>query len=185
MASLLLFHPLLRKLWNRFYPLPSRCHGGQSQLDQRASFDFYFAFFFLFVLHGVSAIKILIILWTNYQLATRLPRKYVPYATWTFNIAILFANELCNGYSFRRMFSFISPPVMGVVKNKVKPVDSDLMRLGGSLDTVFRGLLARWEVLFNITILRLISFNMDYYWSVDRSNSNALEVSLMIHRSLG
>lgn len=36
----------------------------------------------------------------------------------------------------------------------------------------------RWEVLFKITILRLISFNMDHYWSLDRSRSGSpVEVS--------
>lgn len=177
MGALLLFHPLLRKLWNKINPLPERSQGGRSRLDQRASFDFTFAIFFLFVLHGLSAFKIFFILWTNYQLATKLPRKYVPAATWIFNVGILFANELTQGYRLRILASFISPPTMGVVGNRVRPIDSDLMSLGASIDNTFRGLLARWEVLFNLTILRLISFNLDYYWSVDRSNSNALEVS--------
>lgn len=177
MGALLLFHPLLRKAWNKINPLPERSQGGRSRLDQRASFDFTFAIFFLFVLHGLSAFKIFFILWTNYQLATKLPRKYVPAATWIFNVGILFANELTQGYRLRILASFISPPTMGVVGNRVRPIDSDLMSLGASIDNTFRGLLARWEVLFNLTILRLISFNLDYYWSVDRSNSNALEVS--------
>ena len=34
-----------------------------------------------------------------------------------------------------------------------------------SQDTVFQGAYPRWHILFNITMLRLISFNMDYYWS--------------------
>ncbi|KAM5355179.1 hypothetical protein ACJ41O_001825 [Fusarium nematophilum] len=175
MGSLLLFHPLLRKAWNTVYPLPERSQGGRSRLDQRASFDFVFAFLFLFALHGLSAFKIFLILWTNYQLATKLPRRYVPAATWIFNVAILFANELTQGWRLRILAGFISPPTMGLVNNKMRPIDSELMALGATVDNTFRGILARWEVLFNITILRLISFNMDYYWSVDRSNSNALE----------
>merc|ERR1712000_507293 len=67
MGALLLFHPLLRKLWNKANPLPERSQGGRSRLDQRASFDFTFAIFFLFVLHGLSAFKIFFTLWTNYQ----------------------------------------------------------------------------------------------------------------------
>ncbi|KAI8719677.1 hypothetical protein NCS52_00749000 [Fusarium sp. LHS14.1] len=175
MGALLLFHPLLRKLWNKVNPLPERSQGGRSRLDQRASFDFTFAILFLFVLHGLSAFKIFFILWTNYQMATKLPRKYVPAATWIFNVGILFANELTQGYRLRILASFISPPTMGVVGNRVRPIDSELMSLGASIDNIFKGILARWEVLFNLTILRLISFNLDYYWSVDRSNSNALE----------
>ncbi|KAF4980697.1 hypothetical protein FZEAL_3365 [Fusarium zealandicum] len=175
MGALLLFHPLLRKLWNKLKPVPERSQGGRSRLDQRASFDFAFAFIFLFVLHGLSAFKIFFILWINYQLATKLPRRYIPAATWIFNITVLFANELSQGYRFRVMASFISPPTMSLVRDKMRPVDSELMSLGAVLDNTFRGLLARWEILFNLTILRLISFNLDYYWSVDRSNSNALE----------
>jgi protein-cysteine N-palmitoyltransferase HHAT len=29
----------------------------------------------------------------------------------------------------------------------------------------------RWQILFNITTLRLISFNMDYYWSVTKGTT--------------
>jgi D-alanyl-lipoteichoic acid acyltransferase DltB (MBOAT superfamily) len=36
--------------------------------------------------------------------------------------------------------------------------------------------MSRWEILFNITILRLISFNLDYYWSLDRRSGSPIEV---------
>lgn len=176
MSALLLFHPLLRTLWNKVYPIPGRrSSGGPNRLEQRASFDFVFAFIFLFVLHGFSLFKILFFLTINYLLATKLPRKYIPVATWVFNISILFANELCRGYFYRNMASYISPPTMTVVDGSYKTVDSGLMSMGAWLDK-YRGLLARWEVLFNFTILRLVSFNLDYYWSIDRGNSNSLEV---------
>ncbi|KAF7559305.1 hypothetical protein G7046_g4848 [Stylonectria norvegica] len=175
MAALLLFHPLLRKLWNIVYPTPGkRSEGGANRMEQRASFDFWFGLIFLVFLHGFSAFKILIILALNYHLATKLPRKYIPAATWFFNISILFANELCQGYRFRNIASYISPPFMAVIENGVRSVDSPLMKLGGWMDG-YRGLLARWEVLFNLTVLRLISFNMDRYWSVDGRNSNSIE----------
>jgi hypothetical protein len=54
MGSLLIFHPLLRKAWNKFNPIPERSQGGRYRLDQRASFDFLFAFIFLFALHGLG-----------------------------------------------------------------------------------------------------------------------------------
>ncbi|KAI5467613.1 MBOAT, membrane-bound O-acyltransferase family-domain-containing protein [Mariannaea sp. PMI_226] len=174
MTALLIFHPLLRKLWNRFYQARKPVNVGQGRLDQRASFDFAFAILFLVILHGISAFKVFTILYLNFLVATRLPRKYIPVATWTFNICTLFANELFNGYHFKSIASLLSPPVMAVVGNKVQLVNSELMNLGDWLDG-FRGLLVRWEVLFNITILRLISFNLDYYWSLDRGSANALE----------
>ncbi|CAM1504655.1 Fc.00g022460.m01.CDS01 [Cosmosporella sp. VM-42] len=175
MSALLIFHPLLRKLWNRLRPQPGkRSEGGVNRMEQRASFDYVFAFLFLIVLHGFSAFKILLILTVNYHLATKLPRKYVPWATWIFNITTLFANEIYSGYRFRNMFAPISPAVPTIVGNEVRMVDSSLMSFGLWLDS-YRGLMARWEVLFNITILRLVSFNLDYYWSIDRGNSNSLE----------
>lgn len=176
MTALLVFHPLLRRAWNTVRSAPGRIvESGTARLDQRASFDYIFAILFLFVLHGVSAFKVLLILWLNYQVATKVPRKYVPAATWIFNIGTLFANDIYSGYRFRTMASYISPPH---VLQKGAPgiiVDSSLMQWGVSLDS-YGGLMSRWEILFNITILRLISFNMDYYWSLDRYKTSAVEV---------
>jgi len=45
---------------------------------------------------------------------------------------------------------------------------------GHTLDS-YGGLIPRWEVLFNFTILRLISFNLDYYWSLNTRTSSPLE----------
>ncbi|KAL4758206.1 MBOAT, membrane-bound O-acyltransferase family-domain-containing protein [Aspergillus foveolatus] len=44
------------------------------------------------------AAKVFLIFHTNFKTATRLPRNYVPAATWVFNVGILFANEFCRGY---------------------------------------------------------------------------------------
>lgn len=48
------------------------------------------------------------------------------------------------------------------------------------------GLIPRWEVLFNITILRLISFNLDYYWSLNLPGASPVEVgpSVSIRQTL-
>ena len=66
----------------------------------------------VFALHGTSALKILAILYANYHIAKcthRMPIG-VP-ATWIFNIAILFANELCNGYRFALLHPTFEPLV--------------------------------------------------------------------------
>lgn len=42
----------------------------------------------------------------------------------------------------------------------------------------YGGILSRWEILFNLTVLRLISFNLDYYWSLDRRGGDPIEVYL-------
>lgn len=171
MTALLIFHPLARRLYNALSPAqPTRGEDrGAARLNQRASFDFAFALLFLVALHGFSAFKVLLILWANYRLGTVLPRRYVPLATWVFNIGILFANDVCNGYQFRSVASLISPPTRG---NAAEPL---LVRWGSWLDG-YGGILSRWEIMFNITILRLISFNMDRHWAADSGQTSALEV---------
>jgi hypothetical protein len=139
-------------------------------MKQRTSFDFAFAILFLIILHGFSASKVFLILYANYQLVTSLPRKYIPVATWVFNIGILFANELCRGYHFRWLAELIASPPKDIVSD-----EGFLLSLGSWLDR-HGGLMSRWEVLFNITILRLISFNLDYYWSLDKRNHVSIEV---------
>lgn len=110
----------------------------------------------------------LLILYLNYSLSKKLPKEYIPTATWVFNIGVLFANELCRGYSFGRIYSFVFP----------QPLSEDgltAVNWGTWLDG-YGGLIPRWEVLFNITVLRLISFNMDYYWSLQLRNGSPVEV---------
>ncbi|TRX94135.1 hypothetical protein FHL15_004903 [Xylaria flabelliformis] len=180
LAALLIFHPLLRKLYNLvIYRVNS---GGQAsrptleeadqRLNQRASFDFGFAIIYLLALHGVSAFKILGILYLNYQVATALPRKMVPVATWVFNIGILFANELGKGYKFRNIALFLWTFLSGGL---IDESNSSLVNWGAWLDS-YGGLMGRWEILFNITVLRLISFNLDYYWSLERRSYSPVEL---------
>ncbi|KAF4124893.1 D-alanyl-lipoteichoic acid acyltransferase DltB, MBOAT superfamily [Geosmithia morbida] len=160
MALLLLLHPLLRRVWNSRYPVLGRLRDvGAARLEQRVSFDYAFGLFYLVALHGFSALKVLLILTVNHRLATRLPRQYIPVATWVFNISVLFANELCTGYRYEAIARLLAPP---------------LVSLGAWLDG-YGGIMSRWEILFNITILRLISFNLDYYWSIDKRSSVVLE----------
>ncbi|KAF2862152.1 MBOAT-domain-containing protein [Piedraia hortae CBS 480.64] len=134
LALLLVLHPLLRVTIS-----------ARDGFERRARFDLCFALVFLFALHGLSALKILIILTANYALATQLPRDIVPIATWVFNVAILFANELCHGYPLPKGWF------------------------------PFEGLIPRWEILFNITVLRLIAYNFDYIWMLDRRSGSPLE----------
>ncbi|KAI0857513.1 MBOAT, membrane-bound O-acyltransferase family-domain-containing protein [Xylaria cubensis] len=182
LAALLIFHPLLRKLYNLvIYRVNS---GGQAsrptleeadqRLNQRASFDFGFAIIYLLALHGVSAFKILGILYLNYHVATALPRKMVPVATWVFNIGILFANELGKGYKFRNIALFLGTFLSGGL---IDESNSSLVNWGAWLDS-YGGLMGRWEILFNITVLRLISFNLDYYWSLERRSYSPVEKQL-------
>jgi len=193
MLALLVVHPLLRKAYNSFWRIDTytkvpRANTGQSTLTQglspsaaadarseaRISFDFIFALIFVFALHGVSALKVILILYINFKVATQLPRSYVVAATWIFNIGILFANELCHGYPFAKVAAFILPS-----QTSASGIENQTPGWGGWIDS-YGGILPRWEILFNITVLRLISFNLDYHWSLTAGSSEPTEVCLKI-----
>lgn len=144
----------------------------ERRLKQRISFDVVFSILFLIALHGFAAPKVLVILYINYKIATQLKKEYVPTATWIFNIGILFVNELGKGYPYsnvaRVILSWSAPPDISAEKGSNS-------NWGTVLDT-YGGLIPRWEILFNITVLRLISFNFDYYWSLNRSGGSPIEV---------
>lgn len=185
MALLVIIHPCLRRVYNFFMPAvsstaPPKSTDGkikgndkdqdnaanvEARLNQRTLFDVFFALIFLAALHGFSTFKVLGILWINYNLATRLPRAYIPIATWTFNIGILFANEFSHGYLYADIASFFPSGENPTLTAWATWLDS------------WGGLIPRWEVLFKVTVLRLISFNLDYYWSLDYRSGSPIEVS--------
>jgi hypothetical protein len=183
---LLILHPLCRKAYDSFWRTATYTSirpntGGRSnglsqglpanaaasvRQEQRLSFDFYFALILIAALHGFSALKVLLILYINYKLAKFVPPQYLTAMTWTFNIAILFANEYGRGYSYAGVAMFLSPPF---------DAEKSSSTWGHWLDS-HSGLISRWEVLFNLTVLRLISFNLDYKWSIEQRGGNAIEV---------
>ncbi|KAL2891498.1 Glycerol uptake protein 1 [Ceratocystis lukuohia] len=169
MVALLLLHPLLRRVWESLKgasaPGLSSVESARERMNIRTAFDAAFAIVFLVVLHGFSIFKVLAILWMNFQVGIIVPRRFVPLATWFFNIGILFANELSDGYHYKWLAGWI-------VDEAVK--DSQLMAFAEWLDS-YGGIMSRWEVLFNITVLRLISFNMDRHWSAGQSGSSMIE----------
>lgn len=189
MFLVLILHPLLRRFYEslssggRDVPSDPLARGSkqdgqqlgiqnpevEARLGRRVAFDLCFAALFFVALHGFSALKILLILYINFTLATRLPVAHVPLATWIFGIGILFANEFGQGYPIGKIAEVILPfsaPVegRGPATNWVSVLDG------------FGGLIPRWEIFFKFTVLRLISFNFDYYWSITRSGGSPLEV---------
>ena len=153
-------------------PIESEYTRAERRLKQRTSFDAGFSILFLIALHGFAAPKVLIILYINYTIATQLKKEYVPTATWIFNIGILFANEMGKGYPYSNIARIILP--WSASSNISVETDSN-SNWGTVLDT-YGGLIPRWEILFNVTVLRLISFNFDYYWSLNRSGGSPIEV---------
>ena len=167
---LMIVHPISRRLFETFFPLKSAAP--DDRLNQRISFDVGSSLLFILALHGFSAFKVLLILYINFNIAMHMKREHVPVATWVFNIAILFANELGKGYPMGTIASMISPwPSSGDASSDGK-LESNW---GTELDT-YGGLIPRWEVLFNVTVLRLISFNLDYCWSLDQVGGSPIEV---------
>ncbi|KAL8765731.1 MAG: hypothetical protein Q9209_007296 [Squamulea sp. 1 TL-2023] len=184
MFLLLVFHPLLRRLYESLRPVGQKAAAplqktssspsdasADACLDQRVRFDVGFACLYILALHGTSAFKIFTILYINFSLAKGLPKAYLPLATWTFNVGILFANELSRGYPYAEVARLLFPwsTASGALSNENSGQD-----WGSFLDS-YGGLLPRWEILFNITVLRLISFNLDYHWSLDRLGGSPLE----------
>lgn len=119
LGALLLLHVLLshsfRLLLSRLSPScnpRSSSYAPSKARTARARFSATFSLVLLAALHGSSLPKVLAILWANYRIAMlggasakkvggRWRREWTPYATWAFNVAILFANELCEGYHYR------------------------------------------------------------------------------------
>ncbi|KAF9165643.1 glycerol transporter [Actinomortierella ambigua] len=128
---------LFRKVFVPVTPLKSPL-----QRLPRAYFFLAFSVVYLYFMYGNSILKILAITSVNYAIAkVGGSAPWVPIVTWVYNIAILFLNELYKGYNF-----------------------SDFHESLSWLDNN-RGASGGWHVHFNFTMLRLVSFNMDYYWS--------------------
>ncbi|KAL9547252.1 hypothetical protein MBANPS3_006256 [Mucor bainieri] len=97
----------------------------------------------VFLFHGSSTFKILFIITTSFSIGHYCKgSKWNPILTWSFNLLVLFVNEYYDGYRFTRMFG-----------QGFQWLDN------------WEGFQARWHILFNFAMLRLVSFNMDYYWA--------------------
>ncbi|KAJ2107987.1 glycerol transporter [Coemansia sp. S142-1] len=130
---------VVRRVSREFLQTPTKVRGFLPTLW----FPFLFATVFAIILSGVSTVFILAFTGVNFVLAKRFGgRRWAPAVFWVFNMAVLFANEYYKGYEFGRMLQSLA-----------------------WLDQ-WRGVLRRWDVTFNITMLRMMSFAMDYHWRV-------------------
>ncbi|GAA5821625.1 hypothetical protein JCM11251_000940 [Rhodosporidiobolus azoricus] len=113
------------------------------------------------VLHGTSALKIGAILVGNWVVVKKgsevgreggegkgwWRREWTPFAIWGFNIGVLFVNELTHGWQF------------GAVHSSLAILDN------------YPGVLPRWHISWNISMLRLVSWGMEYYWATNPTGS--------------
>ncbi|KAG0346103.1 glycerol transporter [Podila humilis] len=118
----------------------------------RAYFFVTFSFAYLYFMYGNSILKILGIVSINYGIAKIGGQaRWMPALTWIFNLGILFLNEGYHGYEF----AHLHPSLAWLDTNK--------------------GMNSNWHVNFNFTMLRLVSFNLDYYWSLRNSREALLK----------
>ncbi|KAF9924289.1 glycerol transporter [Linnemannia zychae] len=119
----------------------------------RAYFFLTFSLIYIYFMHGNSLLKIGAIISINYAIA-KLGRssRLMPTFTWIFNLAILFMNEKYRGYNFT-------------------DIHSSLAWLDNN-----KGVNSRWDVTFNFTMLRLVSFNLDYYWALRQTREERMKI---------
>lgn len=99
---------------------------------------------FLGALHGANALKIAAVAVINYAMASCaawLPQRVVILSIWVYNAAVLFAVFYTNGLPFRTYLPALE-----------------------WLDS-YDGLIPRWYISYNFTMLRLVSFALDYVWA--------------------
>ncbi|KAI0833813.1 MBOAT-domain-containing protein [Trametes gibbosa] len=128
----------------RIYTLVARrfYHASDRTNLYQVPFLVAFSIAMLFGLHGASAVKVVFILSLNYAIAKATSGSMTnPILTWVFNGLVLFSIERNSGFKFSSLHSSVA-----------------------DLDA-WQGLYPRWWISFNITMLRLISFNMDHYWA--------------------
>ncbi|KAJ3854031.1 MBOAT, membrane-bound O-acyltransferase family-domain-containing protein [Lentinula lateritia] len=143
---------LLKYSWNKLYLMSKIPVDNLHLIPLNAALSLIF----LLALHGSSILKLVIVITINFIIAkTCKSSKLGPALTWAFNIGILFMNDRYNGYRF------------GAITSSLE-----------FLVHLYGGFYPRWHINFNITMLRLVSFSMDYYWACRKSNSVETGISL-------
>ncbi|ODV77836.1 MBOAT-domain-containing protein [Suhomyces tanzawaensis NRRL Y-17324] len=105
------------------------------QVTKRTYYDFGFGVFFLFAIHGFNTPKLLIHIAINYSITHFIKNHRAAIAvTWVYGLLTLFVNDWYWDY----------PTGISII------------------DHGFKGIVERWDVFYNFTLLRMMSFNMDY-----------------------
>lgn len=102
---------------------------------KRTWFDITFGLIYLFALHGVNVLKIAFHLVVMYSFAKRVEDpKTAKTLLWVYGIGTLFVNDRYWDAPFHIAF----------------------------LDNGFKGIIKRWDVFYNFTLLRMLSFGLDF-----------------------
>ncbi|ODV84687.1 hypothetical protein CANARDRAFT_200197 [[Candida] arabinofermentans NRRL YB-2248] len=106
----------------------------------RLTFDLIFGLVFLFGAHGYNCLKMLfhvLVMFLLGRLSSK-NRKLSIALIWIYGVSTLFINDKYRSISYHQIW---------------RPL---------TFMDDFEGIIARWDVFFNFTLLRMISFNMDY-----------------------
>ncbi|KAH3672698.1 hypothetical protein WICMUC_004104 [Wickerhamomyces mucosus] len=108
---------------------------------KRNQFDVGFGLIFLFVVHGINAIKVFLHIVVMLAITRLFKNKFklTLLLLWSYGIVSLFINDKYRNYRIGHLFESLS-----------------------FLDPGFKGIVARWDVFYNFTLLRSLSFNLDY-----------------------
>lgn len=108
----------------------------------RITFLTAFTAVFVVTLHGFNVVKVLFICAINYLSVILLGGTFLATpAIWAWNVGTLYAVHYYEGFAF----ASLSPSLAWMDE--------------------YHGLLPRWQINFNITMLRLVSFALDYHWA--------------------
>ena len=109
---------------------------------QRIPFLFVSSLTILILLHGVSAFKILAILYVNYRIPqSAKTSRFTPYLIWTFNISVLFCNEIFQGYKFGHVLPVLGLLVSCLCVYKIPKLRRDFRMKAYGLDSYRAGIL--------------------------------------------
>jgi D-alanyl-lipoteichoic acid acyltransferase DltB (MBOAT superfamily) len=120
--------------------------GQKDALRVRICYDFVCSMSFFMISYGTSCIWITQIVLINYMIGKWGRSMYISsILTWIFSLTILITSEYYHGYHFAPWIPFLDH-YRGIIQI------SDLS----------------WHIHFRLTLLRMISFNMDYRWALNR-----------------
>ncbi|KXS20273.1 glycerol transporter [Gonapodya prolifera JEL478] len=126
----------------------------------RVVFNVAFSAVFLWVLYGTNCIRVYAELVANYAIArTCRASRRNPILTWALNLFLLYGNERWGAAPW------------ATVSDSLAFLDNN------------RGMMPRWFITFNITQLRMISFNVDLFWSTQQSVHSLEETHLRTCRT--
>ncbi|GAV55715.1 hypothetical protein ZYGR_0AY01070 [Zygosaccharomyces rouxii] len=127
-------------------------------------FDFIFGVLFVVAAFGINCIKYFTEISVTFAIgyAFKFNPRLATLLSWAFGISLLFLNDKYSKYSYGSISSRLS-----------------------YLDSQFKGLIPRWDVFFNFTLLKILSYNLDFLEKCQEEQSSDIDKSLIAMKSYG